>query len=280
MSSRASGRVATDPRITRRRQAVARLRRRRLVAQMTCVVALGALVWLLFASPLLALRRVQVVGARHTGPQDIAAAANLSGEENLLLLSTGEVARDAARLPWVARATVDRKLPGTIRVAIEERSPAVVVASDAARWLVGPRGHVLGPARGAALPVLADSGLGPLRPGERVEAPEVVAALDVLRALPARLRERVEAVFAPTQERITLSLRPTRPGPTRPGVLVRVGAAESLRAKASVLRALLRRMAAEGMTASYVDVRVPSSPALGPAPAPAGADSDPPPRPR
>jgi cell division protein FtsQ len=280
MSSRASGRVATDPRITRRRQAVARLRRRRLVAQMMCVLALGALVWLLFASPLLSLRRVQVVGARHTGPQDIAAAANLSGQENLLLLSTGEVARDAARLPWVARATVDRKLPGTIRVAIEERSPAVVVASDAGRWLVGPRGHVLAPARGAALPVLADSDLGPLRPGRRVEAPEVVAALDVLRALPARLRERVEAVFAPTQERISLSLAPTRPGPTRPGVLVRVGAAESLRAKAAVLGALLRRMTAEGMTASYVDVRVPSSPALGPAPAPVDAGSDPPPRPR
>jgi cell division protein FtsQ len=270
MSSRASGRVVTDPRITRRRQAVARLRRRRLVAQMTCVVALGALVWLVFGSTLLTLRRVQVVGARHTGPEDIAAAANLSGDENLLLLSTGEVARDAARLPWVARATVDRKLPGTIRVAIEERSPAVVVTSDAGRWLVGPRGHVLARARGTALPVLADSGLGRLRPGRRLEVPEVVAALDVLRALPAHLRERVEAVFAPSQERITLSL-----GPTRPGVLVRVGAAESLRAKAAVLGALLRRMTAEGMTASYVDVRVPSSPALGPAPAPAGGGSPP-----
>jgi cell division protein FtsQ len=270
MSSQVSGaRVATDPRITRRRQAVARLRRRRLVAQIACAAALGALAWLLFASPLLVLRRVQVVGARHTGPNDIAAAANLSGDENLLLLSTGEVARDAARLPWVAHATVDRKLPGTIRVAIEERSPAAVVASEAGRWLVGARGHVLARGGRSGLPVVADSDLGSLRPGRRVEAVEVSAALAVLRALPPRLRARVEAVFAPTQERITLSLS---------SVLVRVGAAESLRAKASVLQALLRRMATEGMTVSYVDVRVPSSPALGPAPAPPGAGPEPRPR--
>ncbi len=269
MSAPAAGsRLATDPRITRRRQAVARLRRRRLVTRLACVAALGALAWLLFASPLLTVRTVQVVGGRHTGPQDIATVADLSGDENLLLLSTGEVARDAARLPWVARATVDRKLPDTIRVAIEERSPAVVLATDAGRWLVGPRGHVLASARRSDLPVVADSDLGRLSPGTRVEIAEVAAALDVLRALPPRLRGRVEAVFAPTRERITLSL-----GPTRPRVLVRFGAAESRRAKASVLRALLRRMAAERIAASYVDVRVPSSPALGPPPAPAPAPS-------
>ena len=277
--SASGARLATDPRITRRRQAVARLRRRRLVTRLACVAALGALAWLLFASPLLTVRTVQVVGGRHTGPQDIATVADLSGDENLLLLSTGEVARDAARLPWVARATVDRKLPGTLRVAIEERSPAVVLATDAGRWLLGPRGHVLARGRRAALPVLADPGLGRLRPGTRVEAPEVAAALGALRALPPRLRSRVEAVFAPTRERITLSLGPTHPGPTRSRVLVRFGAAESLRAKASVLRALLRRMAAEAISASYVDVRVPSSPALGPAPGSA-AGPRPPSRPR
>jgi cell division protein FtsQ len=274
--SASGARLATDPRITRRRQAVARLRRRRLVTRLACVAALGALAWLLFASPLLTVRTVQVVGGRHTGPQDIATVADLSGDENLLLLSTGEVARDAARLPWVARASVDRKLPGTIRVAIEERSPAVVLATDAGRWLLGLRGHVLARGRRAALPVLADSGLGRLRPGTRVEAPEVAAALGALRALPPRLRSRVEAVFAPTRERITLSLSPTRPGPTRSRVLVRFGAAEFLRAKASVLRALLRRMAAEAISASYVDVRVPSSPALGPAPGPAVGPRPPP----
>jgi cell division protein FtsQ len=278
VSAPASGaRVATDPRITRRRQAVARLHWRRLVTRLACIAALGALAWVLFASPILTVRTVQVVGGRHTGPRDVAAVADLSGDENLLLLSTGEVARDTARLPWVARASVDRKLPGTIRVAIRERSPAVVLATNGERWLAGPRGHVLARGHRDALPLLADTDLGRLRPGTRVEAAEVSAALAVLRALPARLRSRVEAVFAPTRERITLSLLSTpptpgpAPGPAPVRVLVRVGAAEALRAKASVLRALLRRMAAEQISASYVDVRVPSSPALGPVPGSAPA---------
>ena len=247
------GRVATDPRISRRRLAVARVRRRRLVTRVAGAAAAGALLWVAFASPLLTVREVQVVGARHTGPAEVANAAGLSGDENLLLLSTAAVARAATTLPWVARAAVDRKLPGTIRVAIEERSPAAVVAGGEGRWLIDARGHVLAPASG--LPVIADEGLDSLRPGARVTAAEVVAGLRVLRALPEGLGARVEAVFAPSQERVTLSLD---------GALVRFGAAEQLDAKVVVLKALLERMHKEGIAAAYLDVRVPSSPALGP----------------
>ena len=249
------GRVATDPRISRRRLAVARVRRRRLVTRVAGAAAAGALLWVAFASPLLTVREVQVVGARHTGPAEVANAAGLSGDENLLLLSTAAVARAAKTLPWVARAAVDRKLPGTIRVAIEERSPAAVVAGGEGRWLIDARGHVLAPAPESGLPVIADEGLDSLRPGARVTAAEVVAGLRVLRALPEGLGARVEAVFAPSQERVTLSLD---------GALVRFGAAEQLDAKVVVLKALLERMHKEGIAAAYVDVRVPSSPALGP----------------
>jgi cell division protein FtsQ len=251
----APGRVVTDPRLSRRRAAVARMRRRRAVTTVAAVLAVGAGAWLAFGSPLLTARTLQVVGGRHTGSGEIRKAAGLSGEENLLLLSTEEVARAAAELPWVARAEVDRKLPDTVRVAVVERAPAAAVAADSGRWLVSARGHVLARGSGGGLPVVADSDLRALRAGAQVDDAEVEAALRVLRALPGGVGRRVEAVFAPTRERITLSLG---------GVLVRMGAAEQLRAKVEVLRALLRRIGTEGTTPAYVDVRVPGSPALGP----------------
>ena len=52
------------------------------------------------------------------------------------------------------------------------------------------------------------------------------------------------------------------------GTQVRFGAAESLRAKNEVLVALLAQMRGEGRTAGYIDVRVPTSPAISAEPAP------------
>jgi cell division septal protein FtsQ len=67
----------------------------------------------------------------------------------------------------------------------------------------------------------------------------------------------VVGVFAPTVERITFSLRE--------GTSVRYGAAEQIRDKNEVLQVLLRRLDDEGRTAAYIDVRVPTSPAVAPA---------------
>ena len=124
--SRASNRVTTDPRISRRRRAVARSKRKRIVAGLAVVATVGGIGWGALASPLLAIDEVKVVGARHITSQEIARVAGLGSDDNLLLLSTGAVEDAAETLPWVKDAVVDRMLPGTVRVRITERVPVMV----------------------------------------------------------------------------------------------------------------------------------------------------------
>lgn len=250
-------RVQTDPRISRRRKAVARSKRRRLAVWSAGVAGLGALGWTAFFSPLLAVDRVAVVGGRHTTSAQVAEAAGLDRGDNLLLLSTTEVARAAQTLPWVKLAQVDRMLPGTVRVRIVERRPAVVLSLGVARWTLDARGHVLASGEVADVPVLGGVETGGIRPGIVVDTPEVAHALRAFRRLPSRLHARVVAIVAPTLERISFSLSD--------GTLIRYGAAERMEAKNEVLSALLERLAQEGRTAAYIDVRVPTSPAVAPA---------------
>jgi cell division septal protein FtsQ len=77
------------------------------------------------------------------------------------------------------------------------------------------------------------------------------------RSLPRKLRSEVVAIFAPSAERISFSLADR--------TLIRYGSAHMLTAKARVLAALLQRLRQEGTAAAYIDVRVPSSPAIAPA---------------
>jgi len=245
---------------------VIRSKRRRLWIGLAATVSVAAVVWLMLWSPLLSVREVKVAGAVHTPESAVLEAAALEGTgQNLLRLSTGEVAARIAVLPWVASVDVDRMLPGTVKVRIVERTPAMVLSLGAARWTIDAEGHVLEPgAVEKGLPALAGVEVGRVAAGMRLQTEESLAALEVFRSLAPALRTKVAAIFAPTIERITFSLAD--------GTVVRFGAAEDIQAKNRVLKALLERLKREGRKVAYVDVRVPTSPAISEAtPAPPGA---------
>ena len=250
-----TARVQTDPRISRRRRAVERSRRQRLFAGAMTACALLAATWTAFWSPLLEVDRVRVVGGRQTTVQDVVTTASLHGE-NLLLLSTAEVADAVEELPWVKRAEVERRLPGTVHVRVEERDPALVVASDQERWVVDGRGRLLMRARKERrLPVLTGVDLSAAEPGERLASSQARAALAVYRSLPRSIATALASILAPTTQRITLSLRD--------GTVVRYGSANERASKNAVLKALIARLRGEGRRVNYIDVRVPTSPAVG-----------------
>ncbi|MGH2753702.1 MAG: cell division protein FtsQ/DivIB [Actinomycetota bacterium] len=230
-------------------------RRRIFTGAAVALAALGA-IWVMFWSPVLDLREVRVLGARYTETEDIVSAAGLDRSgRNILLLSTSDIAEDVERLPWIHEAKVDRMLPGTVRVRVEERRPALTLSLESSRWTIDLHGNVL--QEGVVdrkLPVLAGVEVGDLESGVRLQTEEAVDAVNAYRSLAGPIRARVVAIFAPTIERITFTLSD--------GSSIRFGAAEHLAAKNSVLKSLLQKLRREGRTAEYIDVRVPTSPAV------------------
>jgi cell division protein FtsQ len=253
-------RIQTDPRIRRRRKDVARSRKRKILGVVVTIAVVALVVWTAFWSPLLSVRDVKLTGAQHTTAEEVAAAAGLGAEDNLLLLSADEVVTAARTLPWVADAEVQRRLPGTVKVRVVERKPALVLSlGDAARWTIDAHGHVLQVGQSEpGLPVVGSVEVGHIEPGVKLDAPVMREVLATWRSLPNKLAGDVQAIFAPSLERITFTLVD--------GTQVRYGAAERLDAKNEVLLALRRKLAEEGRLASYIDVRVPTSPAVGPPP--------------
>ncbi len=262
------GRVNTDPRISRRRKAVARSKRKRWLLGVAILAALAAIGWAMFWSPLLDVREIKVLGAEFTTEDEVAEAAGLlKTEQNLLLLPTSEVVAKVEALPWVKSAEVDRMLPGTVRVRIVERTPMMVLALGAARWTIDAHGNVLSSGDAVdGLPVLAGVEVGDISPGLRLLTQEALAALKAYRSMPSSLSDDIVGVFAPTIERISFSLAN--------GTTVRYGAAEMLDAKNTVLKVLLARIQAEGRGATYIDVRVPTSPAVSDKPVDSSADGE------
>jgi len=137
--------------------------------------------WWLYQSPLLTVRRVDVVGAETLDPDTVAAAAGLTGHNILRLDLDGARARVEA-LPQVRAATVTRTFSRTVRITVEERQPAAFWMVGGRRYVVDADGVILAaglPDEGAPIIDQIEPDWRPT-PGDRVDAGAVELARRLL----------------------------------------------------------------------------------------------------
>ncbi len=226
-----------------------------VVVLLVCGAALAAL------SPFASVQDVEVAGAERTGPEAVVAASGLDSQPPMIRVDLDQVRSRVEDLPWVLRATVERRWPQTVVLTVEERQPAVVgpcQASAVTGCLLDRSGRVLGPADPRAtvtLPRLAgvpEAGVpGSMLP-EAGRGPLTVAV-----NLPSALRQLVLGVKGGGGE-VSLELR--APGRDLTPPVVRLGAPDRIQEKLTAAATVLARTSVDPV--AVLDVRVPESPAL------------------
>lgn len=129
------------------------------------VVVLGALGVSLRFVPFFDVRQIEVIGARYLDPAVVLEALAVEPDRSIFASLGGLEAR-AAALPGVARADLQRRLPGTLRVRVVENAPVALVVADSGLIPLGAAGDTLpfDPlVSGLSLPVLAAPDTGVLR---------------------------------------------------------------------------------------------------------------------
>ena len=236
-----------QPSVVRGRTRERSQRKRRLRALLV-VPLLAALAWVLWASPVLAVRRVQVDGVVSLTGDEVRDAAGVATGTPLLRVDV-DAARDrVARLPQVAAVEVTRGWPQTVVVTVAERVPVAVVTDGGTRRLVDAGGVVFETITGTA-----PDGVVPLDvPDPGPEDAATTAALGALTALPPDVRDQVTGVAATSPDAVTLTLTDGRS--------VLWGSAAQTERKAEVLGALLEQIDAGTLDpAGTLDVSTPDS---------------------
>jgi cell division protein FtsQ len=205
------------------------------------VAALGW--WALWWSPLLDVRRVEVVGAHHVSAAEIRATAAVPMGRPLARLDAGGIEdRVVESIARVADVAVDRRWPHTVRIIVEERTPAVAVSGTGGFVIVDGTGFAFETvaARPAGVPLVVGADAA------TIGADRVDAVVETLAAVPPAVRAKVTEVAAPSAEAVALTLRD--------GVHISWGSAQDGARKAVVLTALMRTRA------RLYDVSVPDAP--------------------
>jgi cell division protein FtsQ len=229
------------------RRFMARARQRRLRAALPWAVGagvllvVGALVWMVYGTSVLGVRRVEVVGTSVLTPLQVEEAAAVAMNAPLARVDTDAVRDRVQRLSAVEHATVSRSWPATLTVEVVERTPVAAIAAPGGKQftLIDGRGvayrTVTRKPAGLPLAKLADPG---------PDNVETKAALTVLASLTEELREQLVQISVEAPARIKLVLRKDR--------TVIWGDDSASETKAQVSTALLRR---KGDT---IDVSAPS----------------------
>ena len=227
------------------------IRGRRLVATMivaSLTIAAGSLV--VSRSSLLRLRHLEVVGISSLTRAQVVRLAALSSSTNVLWFDAGAVERRLESDPWVATATVSRRVPGTIRISVVERAPVAMIRTEVAFTLLAADGVALGTvAADPMLPeivVMTGSSL-PEGNAPAQAAARAIAGLDGGRR-PAVVRAVVDAGA------LSVELE----GGTR----VEFGDTTGIEAKTAAARQILRWATTQGASVASVNVTAPDSPAV------------------
>jgi cell division protein FtsQ len=222
-------------------------RRRRLQAA-AAVLAAGILGWVLWGSPLLAVRGVRVDGVTTLSAEQVRETAGVAEGTPLLRVDVSAVQQRVARLPQVDSVEVARGWPTTVVITVVEREPVAVVGPPGRRWLVDDSGVLFDTITGEAPDGVVPLDVAAPGPDDR----PTMAALGALVSLPEEVREQVTAAAAGSAEDVSLTLSD--------GTLVRWGTAEETPDKAAALAAVLAQIEAEALApASMIDVSTPDA---------------------
>jgi hypothetical protein len=167
---------------------------RRVFATLVAGLEVALLGWLWFG-PALAVRTVDVVGARHLSAAQVAQAAGLRGSASILSVDAASAQQRLLDQVWVRTATVHSQFPGTVTVQVSEWQPVAAyhAGSSSKLFLLSSQAIVLGPtSTSAGLIVLQGPAGADPRVGDRaLDAQLLTALINMQRAMPTLIGQDV-----------------------------------------------------------------------------------------
>ena len=230
--------------VTGARKRRGRAKRRRWLKRAGLAALVGALLagiaWVVWGSPWLLARQVEVTGVAVVTTQDVVDAASVPlGTPLAAIDAAGIEARVVDALPAVAAAKVSRVWPGTVSIAVTERQAVLAVPLSREFLWVSADGVIFHRTSEAPAGVLtATSGIANV---QVIGAMAAVAA-----ALPEQVRSQASTMSAASQDSIVVTLSDGRK--------ITWGSADESELKARVVVPLL------GVKAREYDVSAPTHP--------------------
>lgn len=232
-----------------------------LIIIFLCLVLAG---FVMLRSDLFAVRFIEINGNRQVSTEKILSLLGPVYGSNIWQLDTEALAERVRSEPWIDQVQLERKIPATIQVAVNERELRALVPHQGEYLAMDGQGVYLeNYDRIGAVPLPLVTGMQVTEEpqiGKPLAAAQLPVALAVITALSPQIRVLVSEIDI---SRTNIYVY------TPEGIQVRLGDIGDLSAKLSLLASIYNQQRQDGnlWRLEYIDLRYPQAPALKYAPA-------------
>jgi cell division protein FtsQ len=257
--------AGVDHALVMRRRALAKTKGRRRLAVLLATIGLvaGLLGYrVLRTSSVFAVTAIEVHGGdRGLDLQVEAAVSKEVAGKSLLQVDASRIGQSLASMPYVRSVHVDRAFPHTLSVSVDVYRPAAYARVGKEGYLIASDGRVLGTAvkQPKHVPLVWLPTGSTLLIGKTSGDDNVRAALGVLASVPPGFRTQVGPIvrLVPSAGMVTAVIG-------KRNIRLRLGTPDQLPVKLAVAARVMRRIgSAQRANIAFLDVSVPSRPALG-----------------
>jgi cell division septal protein FtsQ len=186
-------------------------------------------------SPRFAVEQIEVAGTRTLTPDQVRARIPARPGDNVFRADLGAIAAALEQEPWIAAATVQRRLPRTLVIEVHERVAAAQLDLGE-RYLADAEGRIFKRAdlergEGAGLPLLTGIARDEVAGEPAAVAARIRHALAAVAAWRAADRPAVQAILVDVRHAVTLQV-----GEAGEPIAVRLGTADGERLAARLAR--------------------------------------------
>ncbi|MEO8362950.1 MAG: UDP-N-acetylmuramate dehydrogenase [Ilumatobacteraceae bacterium] len=209
-------------------------RRKRVFLALCTIIVLVLISIVVLASPIVAVRKVSVEGARYTDAALVQSVVESLKGHSVLTVDTREAERRLESNPWVEDARIRTYFPDRVVIEIAERIPAAwFVGVDNRARVIDSDGRVLSVVDGQPTEYRQITGIGPNLTAGAVATVEYQAAAQLATSIPAELEPLVASLGIGGPNQITMSLKT--------GTVINFGPPVDIRNKLISVVVLLRR---------------------------------------
>lgn len=208
-------------------------------------------------SPALYVRKVKVTGMAGLTAQEAQTTlsqAQAPPQSNVVRFPTERLARSLQSLPWVAKASVQWRLPDTLEIQLTSRIPAAILVTSEGTWEVDAAGVPIRAARSVSKrpKIVLQVPAKPV-PGTPVDVPGVAEAVTIATNNMGPKPLPITEIQVDQNADLCLNMRD--------GVQIKLGPVDDLEDKLALVRRIYEGAPGIGEQVQMIDVRCPDAPA-------------------
>ncbi len=236
-------------------------RRNALLLIIFLTVSIGLITSWVYNSKYFKVKKVVVEGSERVSKEEIVKLSGITKEDTLMKLKIDQIKANLAKVSWVRDIKIDRDFPSTVKIIVTQRKPIAAISFEAGYLYIDDELIALEIKETLEednLPLILDVDITQAKLGEKIEKEELKNAILCWNGLDQELKDMVMTLSAPTVNDLEFVIQTIDSTGVVSDIQVRYGKAEEMKTKNSVIK----KMLGSGEQVVYIDVRVPSNPAV------------------